>query len=139
MSKIEKPIPESNSWTQPFWDAVHERRLIIQQCTDCGEKIFYPRLICTACFSQNLEWIEASGKGTVYTFTIVVNNAPSAFLEDMPYIIAVIKLDEGVQMLSNIVECDPDQVYCDMPVEVTYKKINDEYTLPVFKPIREQS
>lgn len=135
MAKVEKPIPETNTWTEPFWDATREGKLVIQKCVDCDQKIFYPRLICSSCFSQNIEWIEASGKGTVYTYTVVVNNAPSAFLEDMPYVIAVVRLDEGVQMLSNIVECDPASVHCDMPVKVAFKSINDEYTLPVFKPL----
>jgi uncharacterized protein len=134
MAISEKPVPETSTWTEPFWKAARERKLIIQRCIDCRKNIFYPRLICPFCFSKNIEWIEASGKGTVYTFTVVENNAPSAFLNDMPYIIAVVRLDEGVQMLSNIVDCEPDQVRCDMPVAVTYKKINEEYTLPVFKP-----
>lgn len=135
MAKVEKPIPETNTWTEPFWDATREGKLVIQKCVDCDQKIFYPRLICPSCFSQNIEWIEASGKGTVYTYTVVVNNAPSAFLDDMPYVIAVVRLDEGVQMLSNIVECDPASVHCDMPVKVAFKSINDVYTLPVFRPL----
>jgi uncharacterized protein len=135
MTRQEKPVPESNTWTEPFWRAAHQGKLIIQQCADCSKYIFIPRLICPGCFSKNIDWVEASGKGTVYTYTVVVNNAPSAFIDDMPYVIAVVRLEEGVQMLSNIVECDPEKVHCDMPVEVTFKKLNDEYTLPLFKPL----
>jgi uncharacterized protein len=130
-----KPVPEANTWTEPFWKAAREEKLVIQRCVDCRKNIFYPRLVCPFCFSNNIEWIETSGKGTVYSYTIVENNAPSAFLGDMPFVIAIVRLDEGVQMLSNIVGCDPGQVHCDMPVEVTYKKISEEYTLPVFKPL----
>lgn len=134
MVQSEKPEPESNTWTEPFWRAAQQEKLIIQKCADCGKSIFIPRLVCPGCFSNNIDWIEASGKGTVYTFTVVANNAPSAFLEDMPYVIAVVRLEEGVQMLSNIVDCDPEKVHCDMPVQVAFKEISDKYTLPVFKP-----
>jgi uncharacterized OB-fold protein len=80
--------------------------------------------------------VEASGKGTIYAFTVVESNAPSPFLEDMPYVIAVIILEEGVRMLSNIVDCNPDDLQCDQSVEVTFEKMNDEFTLPKFKPVK---
>ena len=130
-----KPVPVVNTWAQPFWDAAKENRLIIQKCQDCGAHIFYPRIACIHCASDNLEWVESSGKGTVYTYTVVEANAPSAFTADIPYVIAVVKLEEGVQMLSNIVGCDPYAVECDMPVTVTFEKINDDYTLPKFTPV----
>ncbi len=134
MTVKEKPVPQTNPWSEPFWKAAREEKLIIQKCDDCGYNIFYPRLICPSCFSRNIDWIETSGRGTVYAFTVVENNAPSAFLEDMPFVVAIIRLDEGVQMLSNIVDCDPEEVFCEMPVKVTFKKLNEEFTLPVFKP-----
>jgi uncharacterized OB-fold protein len=130
-----KPVPVVNTWAQPFWDAARQERLIIQKCKACGEHIFYPRIACPHCSADDLEWVEVSGKGTVYSFTVVVANAPSAFQQDMPYVVAVIRLQEGVQMLSNIVGCDPHDVVCDMPVEVTFEKLNDEFTLPKFRPV----
>jgi len=137
MSKAIKPAPVVNQWAQPFWDAANEGRLIIQKCQDCGEHIFYPRIACIHCASDNLDWVECSGRGAVYTYTVVEANAPSAFTEDMPYVIAVVKLEEGVRMLSNIVGCDPYAVECDMPVTVTFEKLNDDYTLPKFTPLGE--
>jgi uncharacterized OB-fold protein len=123
-----------NSWAQPFWDAAREHRLIIQKCGACQKHVFYPRMVCPHCASDQLGWVTASGNGHVYSFTVVESNAPSAFLADMPYVVAVIRLQEGVQMLSNVVGCDPGAVRCDMPVEVTFETLNDTFTLPKFKP-----
>ncbi len=131
----QKPSPVVNPWSQPFWDAAREEKLVIQHCRDCGANIFYPRIACPQCFSDNLEWIQASGKGTVYTYTVVVSNSPSAFIADMPFVIAIVKLAEGVQMLSNIVGCKPDDVRCDMPVEVVFEKLNEKFKLPKFRPV----
>lgn len=136
MDAPQKPVPVVNPWAKPFWDAAREERFIIQKCSDCNEFVFYPRIACPHCFSDNMDWVEASGKGTVYSYTIVENNSPSAFINDIPYVVAVIKLEEGVQMLSNIVGCDPEEVKCDMPVQVTFEKLNDEFTLPKFKPVK---
>ncbi|MBU2511894.1 Zn-ribbon domain-containing OB-fold protein [bacterium] len=135
MDKPQRPVPVVNPWAKPFWDAANEERLTYQKCKDCGANIFYPRIACTECFSDNLEWVEASGKGIVYSYTVVENNAPTAFVPECPYVVAIIKLEEGIQMLSNIVGCDPYDVSCDMPVEVVFEKLNDEFKLPKFKPV----
>jgi len=131
----EKPLPIVNPWAKPFWDAVREHRLIIQKCKNCGMHVFYPRIACPHCFSDQLYWIDSSGKGSIYSFTVVESNAPSAFIEDIPYVVAIIKLEEGVQMLSNVVECDPYELRCDMPVEVVFDEVNDQLTLPKFRPV----
>lgn len=135
MGQATKPIPVVNPWAKPFWEAAREGRLVIQQCSDCGKTIFYPRIACPDCFSDHVAWVEASGKGSIYTFTVVKNNAPSAFIQDIPYVVAVIRLDEGVQMLSNVVDCDPETLHCDMPVEVVFEKFTTEFTLPKFRPV----
>jgi uncharacterized OB-fold protein len=131
----DKPIPPINPWAEPFWAGAREGRLVIQKCTDCKKHIFYPRLSCPFCFSEKLDWIEASGRGTVYSHTLVQNNPPSAFMEDLPFTIAIVELEEGVRMMTNIVECDPEAVHCEMPVEVTFERLTDEITLPKFKPL----
>lgn len=139
MSQIQnpaKPRPVVQPWAQPFWDAAREHKLVLQHCEDCDRPIHYPRIACPHCGSERLGWSTASGNGRIYSYTVVVSNAPSAFLADMPYVVAVIELDEGVRMLSNIVDCDPDQLCCDMPVEVTFERLDDEFTLPKFRPTR---
>lgn len=129
-----KPAPVVNTWARPFWDAAKEERLVIQKCAACGEWVFYPRIACPHCAADRLEWVEASGRGRIYSYTVVENNAPSAFIADMPYVVAVIRLEEGVQLLSNIVGCDPHSVECDMPVEVCFEPLDEEFTLPKFRP-----
>jgi len=136
MDTPNKPVPVVNPWARPFWEAARKEKLIIQKCKDCDQFVFYPRIACPHCFSEAMEWVEASGRGKVYTYTVVENNAPSAFIRDIPYVVAVIRLDEGVQMLSNVVGCDPREVQCDMPVEVTFEKLNEEFTLPKFTPVK---
>jgi uncharacterized OB-fold protein len=132
----EKPDPLVNNWARPFWDGTREEKLLIQKCADCEKPIFYPRMACPYCFSDSLEWVEASGKGTIYSFTVVESNAASPFVPDMPFVIAVVILAEGVRMLTNIVDCDVDALQCDQAVEVTFRKKNDAFTLPMFKPVQ---
>ena len=131
-----KPAPVVQPWAQPFWDAAKEHRLILQHCRECDRPIHYPRVVCPHCGAEELEWRPATGRGRVYSFTVVENNAPSAFLADMPYVVAVIDLEEGVRMLSNVVGADADELRCDMPVEVVFDDVDERFTLPKFRPVR---
>jgi len=139
MEIAEKPIPPMTAWSAPYWKAARDGKLMIQQCADCGRNTFYPRVVCPFCFSDRLNWIESSGRGTVYSFSVVENNAPSAFMHDAPFVIAIVRLGEGVQMMTNIVGCDPKEVRCEMPVEVVFERLTDDVTLPKFKPLKPQS
>lgn len=130
-----KPRPVVQPWARPFWNATREGRLALQYCPACQVHVHYPRIACPHCGGDRMEWRTASGRGTIYSYTVVVSNAPSAFTADMPYVVAIIHLDEGVRMLSNVVGCDPDALRCDMPVEVVFERIDDEFTLPKFRPI----
>ena len=130
-----KPIPVVNTCDKPFWEATREEKLINQKCDDCGAKVFYPRMFCPECLSDKLSWIQSSGKGTVYSYTVVESNSPSSFIGDIPYVVAIVRMEEGVQMCSNIIGCNPYDVKCDMPVEVVFEKLNEEFTLPKFRPV----
>lgn len=129
-----KPLPVVQPWARPFWAATREGRLDLQYCPACARHVHYPRIACPHCGSERMEWRTASGRGTIYSYTVVVNNAPSAFVADMPYVVAIIHLDEGVPMLSNVVGCDPAAIRCDEPVEVVFERLNDEFTMPKFRP-----
>lgn len=131
-----KPVPVVQPWAQPFWEAARQHKLILQTCNACERPIHYPRIACPHCGADDLGWREASGRGTIYSYTVVESNAPSAFVADMPYVVAVIRLEEGVQMLSNVVDCDPAELHCDQPVEVAFAPLDAEFTLPVFRPVR---
>jgi uncharacterized OB-fold protein len=130
-----KPLPPIDPWTRPYWAAAREHKLLLQYCPACQKHVFYPRRYCPTCASDQLEWVESPGIGKVYSFTVVQNNAPSAFVDDMPFIIAVVKLAEGVQMMTNIVGCDPNEVTCEMAVKVVFEELTEEISLPKFKPL----
>jgi uncharacterized OB-fold protein len=136
MSKFTNPLPEITSVSEPFYRAAREHRLIIQRCKDCKKNIFYPKSICPHCLSKDFEWYDSSGKGKVYSYTIVEAAAPEAFQGAVPYVLGVIDLKEGVRMLSWIVDCKHEDVKCDMDVEVTFKDLDDKVALPMFKPAK---
>jgi uncharacterized OB-fold protein len=118
---------------EPFFEAAKDGKLLIQSCPSCGRKQFYPRKICIHCGSSDVEWLQASGRGAVHTFTVIHQQGMPGWREEVPYVSAIIDLDEGVRMTANIVECAPADVRVEMPVEVTFV---DEgmYTLPKFRP-----
>ncbi|MCA1830358.1 MAG: Zn-ribbon domain-containing OB-fold protein [Actinomycetota bacterium] len=131
-------LPQPDVETQKYWDAAADGKLMIKHCRRCGRNIFYPRDHCPVCWATDTEWIEASGRGTVYTFTIVRQNDLPPFNERVPYVVAIIELDEGVRMTSNIEGCAPEDVSCGMRVEVSFRpeQRSDEesVSLPVFRP-----
>jgi uncharacterized protein len=121
--------------TQPFWDAAKRHELILPRCKKCSRYHFYPRELCPFCLSQNLEWVPASGKGHLYTYSIIHQPANPAFTGDVPYVYGVVRLIEGVMMPSNVVECQiPDGVTVDMPLTVVFDDVTPEWTLIKFKP-----
>ncbi len=121
-----------------FWDATREGRLLVQWCTSCDRGVFYPRVFCPHCAAgaDALEWRTATGRATVYA--AVVENRPEAagaeFSGGEPYCVALVDLEEGVRMLTNVVGCPPDEVHCGMPVAVTWEPLSDGRRLPLFEP-----
>ncbi|MBC8466473.1 MAG: OB-fold domain-containing protein [Deltaproteobacteria bacterium] len=136
MSKIYgKPLPRINADTSPFWEGCKNHELRFQKCNGCEHVRWPPSLICPNCLSKEATWIRSCGKGTVYTFVIYRRAFHKAFSKDIPYVTASIRLEEGPRILSNVVGCPPDKVACDMLVEVTWEDINEEFSLPKFKPL----
>jgi uncharacterized OB-fold protein len=135
LAEYGKPLPQATPETQQYWDGLKEHKLMIQRCLDCDKPYFYPRVFCPNCFSKNVEWFQATGKGTLYSFVINQRPAPG-FQDDGPYVLAVVQLDEGPRMFSNLIGIDPDpeQISCDMPVEIEYDDVTEEVTLPKFRP-----
>jgi uncharacterized OB-fold protein len=130
-----KPVPVPTRETQPYWEGCKSHELRIQKCAACRHYQFYPRLYCTACMSDRVEWVKASGRGTVLSFTIVYRPVTQAFAIDVPYVVALITLDEGPQLMSNVVGCPPEQVRIGMPVEVTFEDWTEEISVPKFRPV----
>ena len=129
-----RPLPQPDEDTAPFWEAARDGRLLIQRCESCGAVQFYPRVLCTACGEGPPAWQEASGRGTVHTFTIVRQNLVPPFKDLAPYVLAIIDLEEGVRMMGNVLECDPADVHIGMAVEVVFEPATDELSLPMWRP-----
>lgn len=129
------PIPKPTPETKPFWDAAKRHILLIQRCGDCGQHYFYPRPLCPHCLSRNVAWVPCSGRGRLHTF-VINHRPPRKYPVPAPFIIAIVELDEGPRLLTNIVgiEPTPDKVRCDMPVEVVFDDITEAITLPRFRP-----
>ena len=134
LADTNRPLPTPTPETQPYWDALREHRLLIQRCKDCGTAYFYPRPFRPTSLSKDVEWFEASGRGTLYSF--VINHRPAPGFGPDPYVIAVVELEEGCRMMTNLVgiDPDPDKIHCDMPVVIEYLDVNDQVTLPQFRP-----
>ena len=131
-----KPLPNPSFVSQPFWDAAKEHRLTFQRCRLCGTNVFYPRDICPGpdCFGVGtLDWVESSGKGTVYSFTVSYQPAHPSFRDYVPYMLAIVALDEGPRMNTNIINADPKDVAIGMQVEVVWDDVTPEFTLPKFQ------
>ena len=130
------PLPQPSALSQPFWDACKRGELVVQRCDDCGEHVFIPQVACTRCFSSKLIWVPSSGRGTVYSFTIVHRPQQPAFT--VPYAVAIVEMEEGWYTLTNIVGCDPEAVRIGLPVEVEFREMSDTITLPLFHLIDER-
>ncbi len=131
---IERPLPTPDAATGPYWAAAQEGRLVMPRCNDCGKYHFYPHPLCPHCNSAKLEWVEVSGRGKLYSYT-VVHRAPSkAFADEVPYVVAVVELAEGPRLMSNLKGCAPEQAKIGMPLRVAFRKLSESVTLPVFEP-----
>jgi uncharacterized OB-fold protein len=135
MSHLPVPDPES----APYWDAAAEGRLVFQRCRQCDHAYLYPRAACPRCWSSDPEWVDTSGRGHVYSFTVVHRNDLPPFRDRLPYLVAVVELEEGPRLATNLVECDPADVWCGMAVRVAFREETDgegsSVRVPVFRPV----
>jgi uncharacterized OB-fold protein len=134
MAEYTKPLPYPSPETQPFWDACKRHELSLPYCKACEQFFFYPRQFCPRCFSWDIDWRTCSGRGTLTT--VAINLRPQFTGNNPPDETAIVQLDEGPRMMTNLVGIDPtpENIHCDMPVEVTWEDASDEITLPLFKP-----
>jgi hypothetical protein len=129
------PIPVPTPESKPFWDATRRHELSLQRCRACAQWVFYPRAACPHCLSGDLEWRRVSGRGTVHTFT-VAHRGQKGFPLGSPYVIAMVELEEGPRLMTNLVDVvpDPTQIRIGMPVEVVFEDVSAEIALPRFRP-----
>ncbi len=131
----QKPVPSPTPTTRPFWDGAREGELRIQRCAACERHFFYPRVACPNCSSPDVSWVRASGRATLYSYIISHQPAPG-FEDEVPFVIAIVQLEEGPRMLTNLVGIapDPELLALDMPLEVVFEP-RGEVTIPLFRPI----
>ena len=129
-----KPIPEPDEASQPFFDGAREGRLMLMRCGACRTLRFPSRMHCDACLSTDVDWVEASGKGTVRTFGIMHQRYHPAWAAELPYNLAVVELAEGPRLVTNLVGVANEDISVGMPVAVDWE-VHDDVTLPKFRPV----
>ena len=136
---VDRPLPTPiTPEAKPFWDGCRAEKLMLHRCEDCGHVFFYPRILCPRCHSRRIGWMQASGRGTLHSFEIAHQAFQKAWKIKPPYVLAMVQLEEGPRMMSNLinVEPSPKAIKCDMPVEVVFTQVSDDVTLPLFQPRR---
>jgi hypothetical protein len=136
MAEYLKPLPHVDGVSRPYWDAARRHQLMLQRCRKCGAYRYPAGEACSSCLSDDLEWVKATGRGEVYTFTVFHQVYHPAFAGDVPYVVAAIELEEGPRMIASLVGCTPPEVRIGMPVEVVFDDVTAEVTLPRFRPRR---
>jgi uncharacterized OB-fold protein len=130
------PQPLADATTLPWWQAAAERRLVVQRCTACGRTRLPPAPVCPACRASGADWKQVSGRGEVYTYTIV--HRPIAAGQTLPFVVAVVALEDagGVRLISNLVDVDPAAVAIGLPVELVWEQMGPDLAIPRFRPRR---
>lgn len=127
-----KPPPHSTPESQPYWDGAAQGRLRLQRCTECGTVRHYPQLVCTRCYSLGVEWIEASGRGTVHSWTVAHHAFHPAFKADLPYTLLTVDLEEGPRAMGRLDPALQDRLRIGLPVQVSFPRTEGDAALPVF-------
>ncbi|HYK83891.1 MAG TPA: Zn-ribbon domain-containing OB-fold protein [Ktedonobacteraceae bacterium] len=125
---------QQDSDSRPYWEGLAQGELRIQRCDACARAVFYPRALCPHCFSERLLWIVASGKGTIYSYT-VAHQAFGPFATETPFVVAIVELEEGVRMMTRIVDASRERITVGATVQVTFASVGEDFTLPYFRLI----
>lgn len=136
MSAYAKPLPVPDADSAPYWDGCKAHQLLLQRCDHCSVFRFPASPTCPNCSSELATWVRSSGQGKVFSWIVVRHPVPAdVYGADVPYTIALIELEEGVRMASNVLGCEPEAVYAGMPVSVHFEDVTPEISLPKFKPL----
>lgn len=126
---LTKPYPTPTPETEPFWEGLRNEQVLIQRCNDCTEWIFYPRSNCPHCLSTELDWHRVSGEGTLHTYTVTRQATAPHFVDEVPQLIAMIDLDEGVRLTSTLVAKESDELEVGAKVTPVFDHVNEQVTL----------
>lgn len=132
-ASYDKPVPAPTGISEPFWKATTEGLLVLQKCGSCGAIQHYPRPFCVTCLEQDLQWVKASGKGTLYSFTIVRRAASKAFEPDLPYVLAIVELQEGPHMTANVIDISIGALRVGMPLDLMFTPAGDGIAIPQWR------
>lgn len=127
-----------DSWTEPFWIAAAEHRLVVPRCTNCGTFRMPPSPFCYVCQAQGIDWVEQSGDGRVYSYTVIHHAVVPLMRDALPYVVVVVELPDagGVRLVSNLVDCEPSSVEVGMPVRLVWDDVADDVAVPRFTAAR---
>ena len=134
MADREKPLPAPIEATAPFWEGLRHGQVRIQHCNACDGWVWYPRHRCNTCLSDDLTWEVVSGAGTLHTFTIARQATHPAFADEVPQLLAVVELDQGVKLTSTLVEIEPEAVRIGQRLEPVFAQVSDDVVLLRFRP-----
>jgi len=132
--KYQKPLPYISEVSRPYWDAAKRHGLVIQRCQGCGHYHYPAGDTCPRCLSDRLVWVKVSGWGTIYSWIVFHQVYHQAFASEVPYVVVVVELEEGVRLVTNLVDCKTEDIEIGMPVEVVFDDVTEEITLPKFRP-----
>jgi hypothetical protein len=131
-----KNFPRPSAETLPFWEGCRAGELRLQRCTQCAAHQFYPRMLCSTCGGAELAWVRASGRGSIRSYTVVRRPVSKAYAAETPYVVALIDLEEGPTMMSNVIGCDPAALAVGAAVEVSFESWSEEISVPKFRLLR---
>lgn len=133
-TEYKRPVPIPDEASNPFFEGAQEQKLMIQRCASCGTAHWPVKSRCPVCLSSEITWVQASGKGTLYTFSLMHQIFHPGFASEVPYNVAEVDLEEGPRIISNIVGCANSELRIGMPLEVTFEEVSEGVTLPKFRP-----
>ncbi len=137
--EYQKPLPEPTPFDRPYWEYLKRHELRLPRCRACGHTFFPPQPCCPWCLAEELDWVQASGRGRVWSWVVFHHPYFRSFAADIPYVVALVELAEGPRMVSTIVDCPLEGLKCDMPVEVVFDDVKPEFTIPKFRPVRDEA
>jgi uncharacterized OB-fold protein len=136
MFVIDKPLPAITEDGAPYWEGCRKGELRVQRCSACAHLRWPPSVLCPRCLAEGGDWVALSGRGTIYSWIVVHRPQHPAFFGDVPYNVAIVELEEGPRLHTNVVECADEDLRVGLPVEVVFHEVDDEVTLPKFRPRR---
>ncbi len=134
-NSVPKPLPVLEGFAKEFYEGCQRGELLFQCCGKCGTWRHVPRELCADCGSWEWAWKASSGRGKVFTWTVIARPLHPAFAEDVPLAAVVVELEEGVRLLSHVVDCPPEELEMEMPVEVSFDSVTEDVTLPRFRRV----